>query len=257
MERRKFISTSVGLSVLLSAGCASHKAMSGHKQPATGNSILLKGKKDSAITHWDIITIGNLSRNRYWGESEEKSLHSVICTTTVITGKNFHVIVDPSLKDGKAMADELKRRTGLTPNNIDVVFVTHEHGDHHVGMPNFPNAKWLASPLAAAAINEKESYGKKVEPAGSHIFDVIDVVAAPGHTPGTSGLRFDYKGLSVFVAGDSVATKDFWDEGRMYFKALDIEESLRTYKKIASVADIVVPGHDNYFLCSDTNWYHS
>jgi len=249
MERRKFLSTSVALSVLFGAGCATHKATTSNKQNTSGNSILLKGKQDSAITHWDIITIGNLSRNRYWGESEEKSLHSVICTTTVIAGKNFHVIVDPSLKDGKAMADELKRRTGLTPDNIDVVFVTHEHGDHHAGMPNFPKAKWLASPLAAAAINAKENYAKKVEPAGNSIFDVIDVVPAPGHTPGTSGLRFDYKGLSVFVAGDSVATKDFWDEGRMYFKALDIEESKRTMQKIASVSNIVVPGHDNYFIC--------
>ena len=42
------------------------------------------------------------------------------------------------------MAAELKRRTGLTPGDIDVAFVTHEHGDHHVGLPNFPNAKWLA-----------------------------------------------------------------------------------------------------------------
>jgi glyoxylase-like metal-dependent hydrolase (beta-lactamase superfamily II) len=87
-----------------------------------------------------------------------------------------------------------------------------------------------------------------VEPVGTRIYDAIDVVLLPGHTPGTSGLRFDYKGLSVLVVGDAVATKDFWDEGRMYFKALDIEESLRSYKKIAAAANIVVPGHDNYFV---------
>ena len=250
MQRRDFIGASIGLSSLLSTGCSASKVAAVDKQIQQGTSIKLKGRIDSSIKHWDIITIGNLSRNRYWGESEEKSLHSVICTTTVITGKDFHVIVDPSLKDAKAMADELKRRTGLTPDNIDVVFVTHEHGDHHIGMPNFPNAKWLANPIAAAIINEKENYAKKVESAGSTLFGVIDVVPAPGHTPGTSGLRFDYKGLSVFVAGDAVATKDFWDEGRMYFKALDMNESKKTMEKIASISNIVVPGHDNYFLCS-------
>jgi glyoxylase-like metal-dependent hydrolase (beta-lactamase superfamily II) len=249
MKRRNFLGASLGLSALLSTGCTAGKKTAGDKQDHFGPSIKLKGRNDSAVTHWDIITIGNLSRNRYWGESEEKSLHSVICTTTVISGKDFHVIVDPSLKDGNAMAEELQRRTGLTPQKIDVVFVTHEHGDHHVGMANFPQAKWLASPIAAATINEKENYFKKVEPVGKTIFDIIDVIPAPGHTPGTCGLRFDYRGLSVFVAGDAVATKDFWDEGRMYFKALDIEESKRTMEKIASISNIVVPGHDNYFLC--------
>lgn len=249
MERRKFIGASLGLSALVATGCAGNKQTSGNEKGIQATSIKLKGKADSPVTHWDVVTIGNLSRNRYWGESEEKSLHAVICTCTIITGKNFHVIVDPSLKDGKEMADELKRRTGLTPDDIDIVFVTHEHGDHHVGMPHFPKAKWLANPLAAAAINKAENYLKEVEPAGEKLFDCIDVVPAPGHTPGTSGLRFDYKGLSVFVAGDSVATKDFWDEGRMYFKALDMDESKRTMKKIASLSNIVVPGHDNYFLC--------
>jgi len=157
-------------------------------------------------------------------------------------------MVDPSLKDGQAMADELKRRTGLTQDKIDVVFMTHEHEDHYIGLPNFPNARWLASAAVAEAINKNAHFPKKVEAAGSKIYDVIDVVSLPGHTPGTSGLRFDYKGLSVFVVGDAVATKDFWDEGRMYFKALDMDESLRSYKKIASMSNIVVPGHDNYFV---------
>jgi glyoxylase-like metal-dependent hydrolase (beta-lactamase superfamily II) len=248
MERRKFLGTSIGLGALLTS-CTSLKHIAVNGQHISTKNLNLKGKINSPVTHWDVITIGNLSRNRYWGESEEKSLHSVICTTTVITINNHHIIVDPSLKDEKAMADELKRRTGLTPDNIDVVFVTHEHGDHHCGMPNFPKAKWLANQLVAEAINTNEHYSKKVEPANEKIYDAIDVIHIPGHTPGTSGLRFDYRGLSVFVVGDAVATKDFWDTRHIYFKALDINESLRSYDKIAALADIVVPGHDNYFLC--------
>ena len=248
MERRKFLGISFGFGALVPLGCATAKRTADANQHAAGN-LQLKGKERSKVTHWDVITIGNLSRNRYWGESEEKALHPVICTTTVITVDGRHVVVDPSLKDANAMADELKRRTGLSPDNIDLVFVTHEHEDHHIGMPHFPKAQWLASPLAAEAINTGFRYAKKVQPVNDKIYDAIDVIHIPGHTPGTSGLRFDYRGLSVFTVGDAVATKDFWDEGRIYFKALNTEEALRSYKKIASVADIVVPGHDNYFLC--------
>ena len=112
IKRRNFIGTALGAAGLSAMGCASRMMPNN-----AGNTINLKGKKDSKIIHWDVITIGNLSRNRYWGESVEKALRPVICTTTIITGSNFHVIVDPSLADTKAMAEELKRRTGLTPDD--------------------------------------------------------------------------------------------------------------------------------------------
>ena len=244
MKRRNFLGTVLGAAAFSSLGC-SRKIVPGN----SGNTFPLKGKKESKIIHWDVVTIGNLSRNRYWGESEEKSLHPVICTTTIITGKDFHVIVDPSLADAKAMAEELKRRTGLTPDDIQIAFVTHEHGDHHCGLPAFPKAKWLATAQAASIINTTAKYEKAVEPVGNTLYDCIDVVATPGHTPGTAGLRFDFRGLSIFVAGDSIATKDFWDDERIYFKALDQEIAKQSMKKIASISNIVVPGHDNYFLC--------
>jgi glyoxylase-like metal-dependent hydrolase (beta-lactamase superfamily II) len=52
----------------------------------------------------------------------------------------------------------------------------------------------------------------------------------------------------VVVAGDAVATRDFWRERRGYFNCADFDLSARSRDKIAGLADIVVPGHDNYFL---------
>lgn len=249
IERRQFLGKAMGLAGLISLGCSGKIYQGKNNSTENGRTVTLKGKQMSAVTHWDIITIGNLSRNRYWGESEERSLHPVICTCTIISGKSFHVLVDPSLSDEKAMAAELKRRTGLAPDDIDVVFITHDHGDHHEGLAGFPKSRWLAGSGVASILNSSGKYHKIVEAAENKLFDAIDVIPTPGHTPGHHGLRFDYNGLSVFVAGDSVATKDFWDEGRMYFKALDMEESKRTMNKIASISDMVVPGHDNYFFC--------
>jgi hypothetical protein len=84
------------------------------QQDMSGKVLKLKGNPGSGVIRWDVITIGNLSRNRYWGESDEKPLRSAICTCTVISGKNFHILVDPSLKVKDSMAAELDRRTGLT-----------------------------------------------------------------------------------------------------------------------------------------------
>jgi glyoxylase-like metal-dependent hydrolase (beta-lactamase superfamily II) len=54
--------------------------------------------------------------------------------------------------------------------------------------------------------------------------------------------------LSIVIAGDSIATKDFWDEKRAYYNVMDAAESKRSMDKIDSIADIIVPGHDNCFF---------
>ncbi len=248
--RRKFIGSSIsvfGFASLDFSG-SKHFYAPRKKSDESGRIIMLKGKKNYSIIHWDIITIGNLSRNRYWGESDERAIHNVICTCTVISGKNFHIIVDPSLADELAMATELKRRTGLTPDKIDAVFITHQHGDHLAGIKHFPKARWLAGTDVALALNKSGHHTKLIEPAGNSLFQSIDVINTPGHTPDHMGLRFDYRDLSVVIAGDSVTTKDFWDERRMYYNVIDISESKRTMEKIDSIADIIVPGHDNCFF---------
>jgi len=245
--RRKFLGSVFGICGFASIGGIgyNHPLM---KQNQSGKTLKLKGRQNTIITHWDIITIGNLSRNRYWGESDEKALHSVICTCSVISGKDFQLVIDPSLADEAAMTTELQRRTGLTPDKIDAVFITHQHGDHIAGIKHFPKARWLAASDVASALNKSAKFDKQIEPAGNDLFGAIDVIPTPGHTPDHHSLRFDYRGFSIVIAGDSIATKDFWDERRAYYNVMDEAESRRSMEKIDKIADIIVPGHDNVFF---------
>jgi glyoxylase-like metal-dependent hydrolase (beta-lactamase superfamily II) len=241
INRRKFMLSAAGLTVLTSTG----SIMANLNQT---KQVKLKGKESSAIKHWDVITIGNLSRNRYWGESDEKPLRGAICTCTVVSGENFHLLIDPSIKDAAQMATELDRRTGLSIDEIDTVFITHQHDDHLFGLKHFAKAKWYAGSEVAAALNKSGKFEKLIEPAGKTLLGVIDVIPMPGHTPDSVGLRFDYNSYSIVLTGDAVATKDYWDGGQMYYNVMDMEESKKTLSMIRSIADIIVPGHDNYFL---------
>jgi glyoxylase-like metal-dependent hydrolase (beta-lactamase superfamily II) len=218
-------------------------------EPAAGAALSAsrKGKRKSKVKRWDVITLGNLSRNRYWGEGDDRGVRSAICTCTLIQGEGFHLIVDPSLAKSEQMTAELDRRTGLRLRDIDAVFVTHEHGDHWFGLAHFPEAKWLAAPEVAAALNKTRKLPKQVESATGKLFDAVEIVATPGHTLSHHSLRFDCDGLSVVVAGDAGATLDFWRERRGYFNCVDFDLSAKTMDKIAGLADLVVPGHDNYF----------
>jgi glyoxylase-like metal-dependent hydrolase (beta-lactamase superfamily II) len=207
-----------------------------------------KGRKDSKVKRWDVITIGNLSRNRYWGESDAKGVRAALCTCTLIVGDDFRLLVDPSLANAADMAKELDRRTGVKPGDIDALFVTHEHGDHVAGMAHFPDARWLAAPAVAEALNKSRKLSRRFENAPDRLFDAVEVIATSGHTHSHHSLRFDCEGLSIVVAGDAVATRDFFRARRGYFNAVDFEQSARTMDRLAALADILVPGHDNYFL---------
>jgi glyoxylase-like metal-dependent hydrolase (beta-lactamase superfamily II) len=247
MERRKFLGAFGAVTGL----ATNYKRLNSFPERTgwdqAGSTIKLKGNRDSLVTHWDVVSIGNLSRNRYWGDSDERPIYRVICTTTVISGKDFHLIVDPSLSGEKEMLTELKRRTGLIPDDINAVFITHQHGDHVAGLKHFQKARWIAGSKVSEGLNRSGQYNKKVEAATEKLFGAIDIVPTPGHTADHQSLRFDYKGMSVVIAGDAVATLDFWNERRAYYNATDPEESKRSMSMISSIADIIVPGHDNCF----------
>jgi glyoxylase-like metal-dependent hydrolase (beta-lactamase superfamily II) len=207
-----------------------------------------KGRPDSRVKRWDVVTIGNLSRNRYWGEADDKPVRSVLCTCTLVSGEGFRLLVDPAVADAAQMAKELDRRTGRKPRDVTAVFVTHEHGDHYAGLAHFPDATWYASAAVAEILNRTAKLPRQIEPAPARLFDAIDVVATPGHTAASNSVRFDCDSVSVVVAGDAVATGDFFRDRRPFYNAVNVEQSKRTMDDLAAMADVIVPGHDNYFL---------
>lgn len=200
------------------------------------------------IQRWDIITIGNLSRNRYWGEREDQAYRSAICTCTLVRSDTFCLLVDPSLKEEQLMEAELFRRTGLHLADVDTVFITHAHGDHHYGLKHFPQARWLAAAPVAALLNQTGAYTKMVETAATPLLGAIDIIHTPGHTQHHYSLRFDWDGVSVVIAADAAVTRDFWQERRGYFNSEDFAAATQSIEHLATIADIIVPGHDNFFL---------
>ena len=84
------------------------------RQLLAGVPLLATAAKAAArkVDGWSIITIGNLSRNQYWGEPNDKAFRDVLCTTTLIAADGVRLLVDPSVANPDGMAKELNRRTG-------------------------------------------------------------------------------------------------------------------------------------------------
>jgi glyoxylase-like metal-dependent hydrolase (beta-lactamase superfamily II) len=127
------------------------------------------------------------------------------------------------------------RSAGYTPEEVDLVLVTHLHSDHIGGLTTrdgkrvFPNAEiyvaksesdfWLSRETAAKAPKEAQPFfdsaqaiaapyikaGKWHTFNGSEpIVDGMQLVPLSGHTPGHTGYEFSSKGQKIFFLGDTI-----------------------------------------------------
>jgi len=212
---------------------------------------------------WAVLSLGYFSRNRYWGEDEGKAYRSALCTSVFVEIGDKKLIIDPPV-GGEDMAAMLDQRTGLKTNDIDVIFVTHCHFDHYVGLGCFPNAELLTAPgdfddirkqllegtdeNFIKALPNREALAEKIRPADDEIVQGVELIRLPGHTLGLAGAMFNAKEGKVIVAGDSVMTADHFKNRQGYYNSVDFDISSESIEKMASLADVVVPGHSNYFL---------
>ena len=69
----------------------------------------------------DVISVGTLSRNRFWDEAG--IVRPPHATTTLLRDGPRCIIIDPSLPT-ELLAQRLDERSGLKPEDIDTVFLT-------------------------------------------------------------------------------------------------------------------------------------
>jgi glyoxylase-like metal-dependent hydrolase (beta-lactamase superfamily II) len=127
------------------------------------------------------------------------------------------------------------RSAGYTPEDVDIVLLTHLHSDHAGGLTTqdgkrvFPNADvyvaktesdfWLSPAIAAKAPKDAQPFfqsaqaiavpyikaGKWHTFSGSEpIVDGMQLVPLPGHTPGHTGYEFSSKGQKILFWGDII-----------------------------------------------------
>ncbi len=127
------------------------------------------------------------------------------------------------------------RAAGYSPEQVDLVLLTHMHGDHIGGLvnaegqPAYPNATiwtskaeadyWLSPANAAKASKDKQAgfqratdiltpyrqAGKlKFFTTGKDLLPGLQPIALPGHTPGHSGFILEQGGQRILFWGDIV-----------------------------------------------------
>lgn len=206
------------------------------------------------VLRWDMITVGHLSRNLYWGEPGDTPRRSVLATSALVMTDKGNLLIDPSMKP-EDYEKVLFENSGLTPKDIHVIFTTHFHPDHWLGAELFPDAEWYMSREDAEFLKGLEYPGinkkgvERIRPAGKTLMDdIFQVISLPGHTKGLCGLLFDGPEGRILASGDCVMTKEFFEHGKSFDFGDDIAQCEKSMRIAASLADVIIPGHGNYFL---------
>jgi glyoxylase-like metal-dependent hydrolase (beta-lactamase superfamily II) len=146
--------------------------------------------------------------------------------TLVNTGAEL-ILFDTGL-NGAAIIQVLAD-AGYTPDQVDVVVLTHSHGDHVGGMtaedgtPTFPNARYITGRVEFDAIagTGNEGFDAKVAPfadkmtfleGGGAVTSGITAMEMFGHTPGHMGYMIDSGGRQLLLAAD-LANHYVWSLG--------------------------------------------
>ena len=209
-----------------------------------------------SIDEYDVIAVGHLKWNPYFGDTEDLPPRGdpSTCTSTMIRGRDmdgkpYVLVIDPTLRLGPAdYYFDINRRTGLLPEDVTHCFISHEHFDHQIGVNYFPNAQWLAATEVAEVLKTSPFIdGSQITAVSGEFLPGVFAVPIPGHTMSLHGVAFMCNGLRYLVAGDGVMTKGHFINETSMFEA-DVKSASKSIRMMKESFDIVIPGHDNVIV---------
>lgn len=138
-------------------------------------------------------------------------------TPTVVNTGSEVVLFDAGLNAAGTLA--ALAQAGYAAEDIDVVAITHMHGDHigglmNEGAPTFPNARYVTGQVEYDhwAGTDSERFAGNVKPLaekmefigdGHAVASGITSVAAFGHTPGQMNFHLESNGARLLLMADT------------------------------------------------------
>jgi glyoxylase-like metal-dependent hydrolase (beta-lactamase superfamily II) len=187
------------------------------------------------------------------------------CGVTLIEGTK-RILVDVSHYGRRQLLIEKLKERGLTPADIDYVFLTHAHWDHSLNADVFPNAKFLihtderryiknpgendwATPKYISTLLEAQELQEVRD--GEEIDDGMRIMHVPGHSIGSMALIIDQPEGKVAVCGDALPNSWSVVAGMPRLIFYDVEKAKQSIGKLLDTAKFFYPGHDRPFEVLD------
>ena len=158
------------------------------------------------------------------------------------------------------------RNTGISPDDVKIVVLTHLHWDHVGAINIFKNARFIIQKKEMEyAINPlpchrplyyEDSLGKPEFVDYLDRIDAIDgdmeiepgikLISIPSHSPGFQGVCVEGEKSKYFIAGDAIGLYENWETvphvpSGIY---LNLYDYYKAFDKIEKLGANILPGHD-------------
>jgi len=150
------------------------------------------------------------------------------------------------------------RNEEITPDDIDIVFITHWHKDHFGNLELFKKAHFLASRLLVERF-ELEYFSGLDD--GQQIMKGVKMVLTPGHTAEHASIiiesRLEGVKARLAIAGDVVISQSYFQAGHIWrYNAdfYDVETLKNSILRIVESSDVIIPGHGVPFMTYKPDW---
>lgn len=221
-------------------------------EPIYGSSTLI-------VADEGVGTAGNAGDERISGGGVDGEAGAVdggdrMAGTAKSGAPGLKILVDPGHIAVGAELNELLKKEGVLPGQIDYVFITHHHLDHSSNMGAFPNAKIFIGD--GYAVHDRPSYLvfrdpdlEKLNQPGArkkYIFledlpENFKILPTPGHTLESNSYLYEENGVRYICAGDAVREDVIRKNAPTVMN--NPEQYLKSLKKIFELADVIIPGH--------------
>jgi glyoxylase-like metal-dependent hydrolase (beta-lactamase superfamily II) len=183
------------------------------------------------------------------------------CGVTLIQGTR-RILVDVAHAGRRQLLLQRLAERGLTPEDIDYVFLTHAHWDHMVNIDLFPQARVLIHPVEREYIkhpSEKdwatlhyatlaiESHQIQEVREGDEVDDGVSVIETPGHSKGSMGLLLQTDAGKAAICGDALPNSASVRTGMPRLVFYDVDAARASIRKLLDIAQAFYPGHDRPF----------
>ncbi|NVM55732.1 MAG: MBL fold metallo-hydrolase [Candidatus Helarchaeota archaeon] len=168
-------------------------------------------------------------------------------TVTLVQSDENNILIDTSSKKDRDLLLQGLGEQGLTPNDIDIILITHQHRDHIGNYELFTSARIYTHSLCTRI---PESV--KIQSFPFSLTQNIEFIETPGHSWDAITVIVKMDKTTYAITGDAIPIKSNYDNWIPPIVHVDAKRALESMKKIVQIADIIIPGHDAPFTIKNT-----